>query len=112
MFTASTVGTVWANQIWSLEVQNSVSDLPSLLSVLTSHLQSVTDTTATLVGLLIMHSEVNAMKMMDQGDRDDNLSGGSNDIGLYTTFVGTTKRLSAKRALDPVHALLGVSHSW
>lgn len=33
-------------------------------------------------------------------------------IGLFTAFVQTTKLLSAKSALDLMHALLGVSHSW
>lgn len=35
-----------------------------------------------------------------------------NVIGLFTTFVPKTKLVSAKCALDIVHALLGVSHSW
>lgn len=38
---------------------------------------------------------------------------GTSVIGLFTTFVQTTKLLGAKKksAMDLVHALLGVSHS-
>lgn len=89
-------------------------------SVLAPHFQLGTDshadwpahTCCTLAGLLIMHSEANAMKMMDQGRPGQKSQRRLRVIGLCTTFVQTTKCLSAKRALDPVHALLGVSHSW
>lgn len=68
------------------------------------HFQLVTDSNAdwpahtccTLAGLLIMHSEANAMRMMDQGRPGQKSQRRLQVIGLCTTLVQTTKRLSAK----------------
>ena len=76
------------------------------------------NTRRTLMGFLIMRTEAHRQWKRycylhgTGGKLKKRCYRGSSVIGLFTTFVQTIKHLCAKSALDLVHALLGVSHSW
>lgn len=69
-------------------------------------------------GLLIMLTVVGAIKMIQLPSKYKWQTAikislrGPSAIGLFTTFVQTTKLLNPKSVLDLVHSILGLSHSW